>query len=179
MNTCTHCGRPLDKKPDKRSKTGNVFCNSSCAAKHNNLTPKRKAQHHCKRCGKVIWGGSDSGFCGKCYRKRTYIKYKTIAEVAGHRTDANKYTLIRQDARKDYFGSGGERRCLRCGYQRHIQICHIKGVAKFPVETLIKEVNSLDNLVAFCPTHHWEFDHGYIQIIGGKAYDVENGPVAQ
>jgi hypothetical protein len=25
-------------------------------------------------------------------------------------------------------------------------------------------VNSLDNLVGLCPNHHWEFDHGLLQL---------------
>ena len=36
--TCAHCGKELWKTPSeiKRSKTGNVFCNRSCAASFNN-----------------------------------------------------------------------------------------------------------------------------------------------
>jgi len=33
-------------------------------------------------------------------------------------------------------------------------------VADFPDDALILEINDIKNLVALCPTHHWEFGHG-------------------
>jgi hypothetical protein len=32
-------------------------------------------------------------------------------------------------------------------------------VKDFPPEAKLTEINAIDNLVALCPTHHWEFDH--------------------
>lgn len=52
-------------------------------------------------------------------------------------------------------------RCF-CGYDRHVDICHKRDIADFPDNTLLKTVNHIDNLVALCPTHHWEFDNGYL-----------------
>ena len=32
----------------------------------------------------------------------------------------------------------------------------------FPDETKVLEINSIENLIALCPTHHWEFDNGLL-----------------
>ena len=57
--------------------------------------------------------------------------------------------------------------CCLCGYDRHAEACHLKSVSSFPDETLIVEINSPCNLVAMCPTHHWELDNGFIFFTGG------------
>jgi 5-methylcytosine-specific restriction endonuclease McrA len=49
--------------------------------------------------------------------------------------------------------------CNNCGYDKHVEICHIKPISEFDVNTKIKEVNSPDNLVQLCPNCHWEFDN--------------------
>ena len=171
-NTCAHCGKPVNKKPDKRSKTGNIFCNSACAASYNNRIPKRKAKHHCKKCGATIWGGTLSGFCKKCYWRWYCLNDKTLCEVTNKRKDANRYTTIRQAARRTYFESDRPRKCLKCGYRLHVEICHVKGIADFSDDTKVGEVNDLKNLVAFCRKHHWEFDHDYLCVKAGKAIDT-------
>ena len=51
-----------------------------------------------------------------------------------------------------------------CGYYKHIEICHIKPIRDFPLDTPILEVNDLSNLIGLCPTHHWEFDNGILKI---------------
>ena len=32
-------------------------------------------------------------------------------------------------------------------------------MSSFNSDALISEINSIDNLIALCPTHHWEFDN--------------------
>lgn len=46
-----------------------------------------------------------------------------------------------------------------CGYSKHVETAHRRGVADFPNTALVSEINDLANLVGLCPTHHWEFDH--------------------
>lgn len=55
--------------------------------------------------------------------------------------------------------------CHICGYDRHIQVAHIKSVSSFSGETLISVINDPKNLVGLCPNHHWEFDHGILSVI--------------
>jgi len=70
---------------------------------------------------------------------------------------------LRDDARKQYL-SALPYECVRCGYDKHIEVCHRRSLASFPDDTPISVVNSLDNLVGLCPNHHWEFDHGLLQL---------------
>ena len=76
----------------------------------------------------------------------------------------NSRVPIAKDARRVYNKSDKPKECAVCGYNNHIQVCHIKAVKDFDENTLIKEINSLDNLIALCPNHHWEYDHGLITI---------------
>jgi hypothetical protein len=52
--------------------------------------------------------------------------------------------------------------CKNCGYDRHVEICHIRPINSFPEDTPVAVVNDLSNLVALCPNCHWEFDHGLL-----------------
>lgn len=159
---CTNCNQPVKrcKSEFKKSKTGNVFCDSSCAAAFNNKIPKRKLKNKCRICSKSIY--SQSMYCKPCYVAGHYLCDKTLEEATSHRKDANRYCNIRQASRREYLKSDKPKCCSVCGYERHFEVCHIKDIASFPLTTKVKEVNHLDNLVALCPTHHWELDHGFI-----------------
>ena len=52
--------------------------------------------------------------------------------------------------------------CAICGYDKHIDIAHIKAVADFDDDTLISEINDINNLIGLCPNHHWEYDNGLL-----------------
>lgn len=71
---------------------------------------------------------------------------------------------IRKDARNVFYESGNEYKCIICGYSNHVEISHIKPVSEFDDNDLILDINNIDNLVALCPNHHWEFDAGLIKL---------------
>ena len=71
---------------------------------------------------------------------------------------------ITKNARKVYQNSDKEIKCFVCGYDKHVEIAHIKAVSDFSGESLISEINNIDNLIALCPNHHWEYDHGLLDI---------------
>ena len=48
--------------------------------------------------------------------------------------------------------------CFICGYDKHVELCHIKPISEFPPETLVSEVNDISNVVQLCRNCHWEFD---------------------
>ena len=102
--------------------------------------------------------------CIPCYQKSHRLDEKTLAEAIQGRTDANRYTGIRGNAHTIYKRSGKPKVCAICGYSKHIEICHIKDIAEFSLNTPIAEINSPNNLVALCPNHHWEFDHDLLQV---------------
>lgn len=61
--------------------------------------------------------------------------------------------------------------CRTCGYDKFVQCCHIKAVAKFPRDTLVAVVNHPENLVLLCPNCHWEFDHGLLSLDAGEGFE--------
>lgn len=51
------------------------------------------------------------------------------------------------------------RKCARCGYDKHVEICHIKPVSEFSDDVPIGVINHTENLLLLCPNCHWEMDH--------------------
>jgi predicted HNH restriction endonuclease len=84
-----------------------------------------------------------------------------IADESDH--PACRNARLRQDARKVYLAAFPAR-CSRCGYDKHIEVCHKRSLSSFSLDTPIAVVNHLDNLVGLCPNCHWEFDHGLLQL---------------
>ncbi len=154
------------------------FCNKSCAASYNNKRTKIKPSKtvNCKKCGELIFLKRENGcgafikvtYCDNClYLKKTTIERMTKKEMFDR---SAKYYIgrnaIRKNATVKYHKKNMPKICKICGYSTHIEVCHIKSVSDFPDEALISEINSLDNLVALCPNHHWEFDNNIIKIDG-------------
>lgn len=71
---------------------------------------------------------------------------------------------IQKSARKIYMTSDKQQSCIVCGYDKHFEVAHIKAVSSFSGDSLISEINDVNNLVALCPNHHWEYDHGILDI---------------
>jgi predicted restriction endonuclease len=55
------------------------------------------------------------------------------------------------------------KRCAVCGYDSHVELCHIRRISDFPLSATFAEVNAEANLVYLCPNHHWELDAGKIR----------------
>ena len=73
-------------------------------------------------------------------------------------------TQIRKMAQDNYNNAGKEYKCAVCGYNKHVEIAHIKAVADFDDSTPITEINDINNLIGLCPNHHWEYDNGLLDI---------------
>jgi hypothetical protein len=150
---CLNCG--LETKNPK-------FCSRSCAAKYNNRNfPKRqKKRYFCKICGNET--SYRRTYCKRCDpTKPKDFGDITITEIRLQaRYQANAW--IRKLARRVYYASDKPKRCSRCGYSKHFEVCHIRSIQDFPGDTPMSVVNHLENLVALCPNCHWEFDHGFL-----------------
>lgn len=68
-------------------------------------------------------------------------------------------SAIQRDARCTYDNSDKPKQCIVCGYNKHYEVAHIKAVSDFTDDALISEINDIDNLIALCPNHHWEYDN--------------------
>jgi hypothetical protein len=163
---CENCKCSVNRLPSqvKKSKSGYIFCSRSCAATFNNKKhPKRHFTKTCNICKSLI--RSDSKYCSGCYKENHYLDNKTLEQATQRRkNDNNRYCQIRQISRKKYLQSDKPKCCEVCGYDKHIEICHIKDIASFSKTTLVSEINDLSNLIALCRNHHWELDHGHLTI---------------
>lgn len=73
-------------------------------------------------------------------------------------------SAIQKDARITYEKSDRQKSCYVCGYNKCYEVAHIKSVASFSGDSLISEINNINNLIALCPIHHWEYDHNELNI---------------
>ena len=168
------------KKERYKNRTYFYFCNSSCSAKHSNkVSPKRYVDDvQCKgNCGKNLgkfWINKRE-YCEECLiilnNKKSIVKKnladRTFEEYLSnykYRDYANKYTAIRQHGKKVIDRSNIPKCCKNCGYDKHVEVCHLKGIPEFDKTCLISEINSLDNLVYLCSNCHWEYDHNMLSI---------------
>ena len=93
------------------------------------------------------------------------LKKKTKKEVFENTKNwQSARSWIQKRARESYQKSDKPKSCIVCGYNKTYQVAHIKAVSDFSGEITIEEVNSLDNLIALCPNHHWEYDHGLLNL---------------
>lgn len=153
MSRCMSC-----KKETKNPK----FCSKSCAAKVNNKkVPKRKPEGTCDSCKVTI--KSSRKYCKKCFIENCSAKDMTLKEAiydTGHRSSA--FSLVRARARlTDKMKNS--KFCKNCGYNKHIEVCHIKSISSFSENTLLSIINHEENLIALCPNCHWEFDHDLLK----------------
>lgn len=75
-----------------------------------------------------------------------------------------KFHNIRVNARKVMKDAKVPFKCKVCNYKHYVEVCHIKAIADFSSTSLIKEINSLNNLLYLCPNHHIELDKGILNI---------------
>jgi len=158
---CIGCQKVFAKKISQIKKSPNHFCSRSCAATYNNkLYVKRKSSaKQCAKCHVSISGRRK--LCDKClYVDWSIVTIGSIAESAYQR-----FARVRKHARSVYKNSDRPKCCAYCGYSRHYEVCHVREISSFALSTSIAVVNRIENLVALCPTHHWEFDHGYLDIL--------------
>lgn len=148
MINCFQCDQPTDNPR---------FCSRSCAAVYNNkLKPKRARSNSCKSCGCSIRSGFT--YCTPCWSGVSEPEDMTLGGAVyskGHRSSA--YALVRSRARSAV--RDRPRVCTSCGYDKHVEVCHIKPIRSFSDCTMLSVINSQDNLLLLCPNCHWEFDH--------------------
>jgi len=145
MISC-HCCRVLTDNPK--------FCSRSCSAKvSNKCKPKRVAKlRSCIRCGCQVFRRRT--VCDDCLTPLDV----TLEEIQYTKHGAaSAFALVRSRARaitKDW-----EKVCSHCGYSKHVEVCHIKAVSEYPLDSRVSIVNDPSNLILLCPNCHWEFDH--------------------
>ena len=153
MNICLNCSKET---------TNPKFCCRSCAAIYNN-THREKVKRFCVKCGIFIGEGAEfrRKYCDNCNPNSVDWSTITLGEAREKRSyQAN--SRIRDLARAKAIKIKRFCKCAECGYDKHIEICHIKALKDFEDNTSIEVINDLTNLVGLCPNHHWEFDNGLL-----------------
>jgi predicted restriction endonuclease len=92
--------------------------------------------------------------------KRFTLELKSKGELFKSRVNwQSARSAIQKGARLKWSRSGNLQACAVCGYALHVEIAHKKAVSDFSDDALIKDINSIENLIPLCPNHHWEFDN--------------------
>jgi 5-methylcytosine-specific restriction endonuclease McrA len=151
------CQNPKCKKETRNPK----FCSSSCAAVVNNKSnPKRSVQGKCRVCQCSI--PKRANYCKSCKSKLVPVSERRLSDFPD--SGSYRFAGVRYNAVAEYLKNGRERTCFNCGYDKHVEICHITPISSYPQDTLVKVVNAMSNLVALCPNCHWELDHNMLKL---------------
>lgn len=163
------------------TKSGDIYCSHSCAGKahHGQLTPLPAKTRSCYRCGKSFKaekGHKSRKACPACYMIRETLSLLTIGQVEATNNSTerrDRYGRIRLHCRSVHAELCSQP-CAACSYDKHVELCHIRGISEWPKDTLVGVVNARENVVQLCPNHHWELDHGALSL--AKAPSAGLGP---
>jgi predicted restriction endonuclease len=147
---CKECGCIIEIVKDQRCSDvrKKIFCSRSCSVIHNNKLRPKKEPKKKERKEKFAYL--------KGVRKKEFFELKGIYYLFR--------AVIRRHAHFIYNLNEGEQKCKICGYDKHVEVCHIKSVSSFGDDDFITEINSFNNLIGLCPNHHWEFDNGHVKL---------------
>lgn len=156
---CSNCDAQItkDTRSYNQSKSKRFFCNRSCSVSFNNrVVPRRTLSNKCKLCNVPI--KSQLMYCkDHTPKKQDYnnLTYEELTQSAKYQKSA----IIRTLARRTYFASN-DKTCKRCGYDKHVEVCHIKPIKSHSTKTKLSQINDINNLIGLCPNCHWELDSG-------------------
>jgi hypothetical protein len=176
---CLYCDDPI--LPGKvlahaRKKT---YCSQRCSAHHlhalGRFKPKKRGLRKCEVCQSEYEAKASSP------RKHCPTCWMVKRSATGKKTKGEARRMIRLHAAAQL--SGRSRVCAECGYEAHVEACHVRPVRDFPLDATLNEINHPTNLVFLCPNHHWEFDRGrlpfnasWLQRIQGARLELHRMP---
>lgn len=150
------------------------FCSRSCSASYTNTHQPKRKKSLIQCC---VPGCANPARWGKRSRCEThYLDYLTRKEVKGNTPigDFRKKESVSKDRSwvnvhirqfaRIHFKHLTEMPCANCGYDKHVELCHIQPISSFPDSATVFEVNATDNIIQLCPNCHWELDHGLLNI---------------
>lgn len=152
---CCECHKIINRTYSQFIQSKNHFCSQSCSGSYNNRIRNLDKPKKVKPIIKKELINSTT------YYATNYTKDYLFSNSKNWQSAR---TTIRKHAALVFKESNRERRCSFCGYDKTIEIAHIKSVSSFSKDSLIKDINAIDNIIALCPNHHWEYDHGLINL---------------
>lgn len=163
IKKCLYCNQDF-VAIDYRAK----FCNHSCSAHFNNPLKKKdiikiKHFHTLCDCGHLMVQSAKE--CLKCYHIKMIKNTGNtkICESTKYKEQKHKYQDIRNFAHTLYERNKIKKECSVCKYSYYVEICHIKPISEFDINSTYYDVN-LNNTTYLCPNHHKELDGGLITV---------------
>lgn len=155
--SCFNCGKETNNPK---------FCCKSCSATYTNKeTPKRKTKRKCIVCGAFVSTHRNA----RCdihtqeYKESIEFKNKTLREYQNRDSVKDKppswiNSHVRNFARS-WLKHLTKLPCAKCGYDKHVELAHIKAVSEFDLDAKLGDIHSESNVIQLCPNCHWEFDN--------------------
>ncbi len=162
---CLYCKQDFSRKKTSHDKM--MFCKRQCASLNMKKNSKIKL---CKYCsinnviGKKISCDECKTIRSSKHRRQIFYEETTLEQLKEKYSTLAYHAKIRGISRQIYKASKGSMQCEACGYSLHVDICHIKDVKDFNMQSTLIEVNNINNLIALDKRCHWEFDHGYLSL---------------
>lgn len=152
---CLHCKKIFEKQNSQIKRSPNNYCSRSCATSMNNRkNPRKQKTKKCLMCNTLIF--KNLKYCKKHKYFMTDYELKDCIYIKHHKSSA--FALVRARARA-IAKKIGWHKCSICGYDKHIEIDHIKPISAFDINTKISIINDISNLRPLCPNCHWEVNH--------------------
>ena len=131
------------------------FCSRKCSSFYNKKYLKRKTKTNNVIDTNLSFPGiGDADIINK-------TKDEIFKKYSNWQTSRSK---IQSHARSTYECSDKPKKCIICGYDKHYEVAHIKSVSSFNGNCLVSEINHINNLMALCPNHHWEYDNNNLDV---------------
>lgn len=153
--SCLECFGPLLKRTQKK------YCSLKCASISNNRLYQKRFPSKDKFCDCGRRKEKRARHCIAC--KREVYSTRTLADalIEKYKDSGNRWNQVRKQARIRMEQWKVPKVCSDCGWEKHVEVIHVKGITTFPLNTLLVVVNSKENLKYLCPNCHWVFDYGH------------------
>lgn len=150
------------KTNKKKYKKSICLCGEPCSGKLCWSCYKHKltiSQSLCLDCGRRVKKRTKRcKFCNTIFIQNN-IRESTLADVTyEHLHSSSAYAKIRTQARS-IANKLGWKKCVICGYDKHVEIDHIRSISSFDKDTKISIINDKSNLRPLCRNCHWEVHH--------------------
>lgn len=128
----------------------------------------RNPKNWCLKCNNTC-KNSRSNLCNTCYSSQLADDYGQSHRISDfvQLQSRHRFQAVRNHAKRVMNSSNMKKVCCICGYDKHVEIAHLKPIHSFPKESLLSEVNDASNLMYLCPNCHWEQDNGLLKTSDG------------
>jgi hypothetical protein len=144
---CKNCGADIE--------LGRKLCDDCWSTyQQSRSQPKERAKidYKSKLCSCGNFMCQTSKQCIECASKRVY---QSPNNMLSEMNKKHRGRMIRYHCRLAH-ALDLSSPCEKCGYDKHVELHHIRPVSDFPLDATIAEVNNRSNILLVCPNCHWE-----------------------